>query len=759
MYSIQEAVSDGTLVLLLVTIKYLDKDHITVTINAVPPDQLGYSFVWDGDAIRFNVPLPQGAVVRCIRNTPRDGLVHVFQGGVDFTDKTVDESLLQQLYLNQENLEQNIGGVIVPQYGTQPYRVEELAVAVGQTSFTLTTFTFVPSAHALEVYLNGVLLHPSTYTEDADGKTITLLHAPASTGKLLVRGAILDSAPSDVIHTFANYAAITAYTGAVVAGYVNGREHIFDGAGGNIYCDLTDTTSLGNDGTIWVDALGRRWKRQINDGRINVLWFGAKGNGDADDYIAIQKAADTLKNAFGGDYYNASRTNNVSAILYFPRGFFLISDEIQIPRGIKVIGENARNHGGSRIKQTTSGKACFNCYTLYVHAGQNQYIADQQISNLFFSAVNGSAIKAVKPAGTTDFYSMGSFTVEDCFFLDITSPTGSSNACIDVDYAERIAFCTFDAVEAIGVRAGAISSHVGNAHFNNGRGGVIIDLARKPANVATSIDSSNQFINCGSGVESAVYKAAIGVIGSGDCDLLFIDAIIAGNGSSGVLGFVAPDARIINSELKLNGVNLRGDLASIHSSKNTKYTINAVNCGNSIGAYTFHILNKADNCTFTDMMFRDNGGSFDFYLGDTSVNNYINGMSVAPNRVRLPATFGRMINSGTSTPNSGGSLATNWSLLPLGAGWTGAAPIGGLRYRIDELGYVRVQGTLSNGSLSALIGNMPVGFRPLVDVSASVTTSTGTLNFVINTIGDVYLFQLNGGSNVNVAINACYSIV
>jgi len=62
--------------------------------------------------------------------------------------------------------------------------------------------------------------------------------------------------------------------------------------------DAADTTSLDNNATIIVDTSNRRWKRQFND-LASVKWFGAIGNGVANDTTAFTNA----RTVTGGVYY------------------------------------------------------------------------------------------------------------------------------------------------------------------------------------------------------------------------------------------------------------------------------------------------------------------------------------------------------------------------------------------------------------------------------------------------------------------------
>ena len=71
----------------------------------------------------------------------------------------------------------------------------------------------------------------------------------------------------------ANYNDIRGYTGSGNKIICIGREDITDGCSGVFFLDHSDNTSTDNDGTVLVDSLGRRWKRQF-DGTAQRRWFG-----------------------------------------------------------------------------------------------------------------------------------------------------------------------------------------------------------------------------------------------------------------------------------------------------------------------------------------------------------------------------------------------------------------------------------------------------------------------------------------------------
>jgi hypothetical protein len=104
-YSIQRAVSDGSLTRIAVTIVYLDKDDVSVWIDGdeIPLEGAEqYKWSWDGDDILFEQPIPKGLEVYVRRNSYRAGMFNVFNGRAEFSNKSMDENFLQLLYLAQE---------------------------------------------------------------------------------------------------------------------------------------------------------------------------------------------------------------------------------------------------------------------------------------------------------------------------------------------------------------------------------------------------------------------------------------------------------------------------------------------------------------------------------------------------------------------------------------------------------------------------------------------------------------------------------
>ncbi|MEF3305459.1 glycosyl hydrolase family 28-related protein [Paenibacillus sp. GYB003] len=77
--------------------------------------------------------------------------------------------------------------------------------------------------------------------------------------------------------------------------------------------DASDTNSADNGGTVLVTAAGHRLKRVVTDGIVQVSWFGARGDGNADDTDAIQAAIDFVSGKKDG------------GTVYFPPGTYIVS--------------------------------------------------------------------------------------------------------------------------------------------------------------------------------------------------------------------------------------------------------------------------------------------------------------------------------------------------------------------------------------------------------------------------------------------------
>ena len=101
-YSTQRVTSDGTLVLLNISISYFDRDEISVLFDGIVD---AYAWDWVGStdkSISFPVAIPDGIEVQVRRTTDISEVRHRFSLGAAFTDDSMDEDFQQILHIAQE---------------------------------------------------------------------------------------------------------------------------------------------------------------------------------------------------------------------------------------------------------------------------------------------------------------------------------------------------------------------------------------------------------------------------------------------------------------------------------------------------------------------------------------------------------------------------------------------------------------------------------------------------------------------------------
>lgn len=102
--------------------------------------------------------------------------------------------------------------------------------------------------------------------------------------------------------------------------------------------DVVKKTDLGNvdDFRPFDKDIISKIKNEFTERAINVVWFGAKGDGTSDDTKSIKNAIDVA--------------NKTSKKVYLPAGNYVITDTIKIPEGITFFGAGSHSNGrGSTI--------------------------------------------------------------------------------------------------------------------------------------------------------------------------------------------------------------------------------------------------------------------------------------------------------------------------------------------------------------------------------------------------------------------------
>ncbi len=129
-YSIQRAVSDGTLQQLGVSLAFFDRRDITAYVGG----DLTFDFVWlTNTTIRFNYVIPAGVEVMLRRSTDMSDPRHIFSAGSPFTYNTLDENFEQILRIAQEAVEGLSLTGLNNNLDMGGYRITRLGDPVGET--------------------------------------------------------------------------------------------------------------------------------------------------------------------------------------------------------------------------------------------------------------------------------------------------------------------------------------------------------------------------------------------------------------------------------------------------------------------------------------------------------------------------------------------------------------------------------------------------------------------------------------------------
>lgn len=200
---------------------------------------------------------------------------------------------------------------------------------------------------------------------------------------------------------------------ALVGGYyVHG-----DGGGGQFYYDAS-ASDTDNTGTVIAPTAGAgRWKR-IYSGAVNVKWFGAKGDGVADDTASIVAAIAAAKD------------------VYIPIGTYKVSSTITIPDNGSIVGDG--NAQSILLADSISGPVIYN---------GSSFTKGQKVDGL---KITGTATTGVQYHNCSPGY-VGNVTVYGTF---------------DYGFEFSLSFgCTFENLSTEGATIGIAAYRVSN-YFN-----------------------------------------------------------------------------------------------------------------------------------------------------------------------------------------------------------------------------------------------------------------------------------------------------
>lgn len=258
-----------------------------------------------------------------------------------------------------------------------PYR----GIAPPKVALTKST-----SANPVTSPATGLLIYNTAAQNDVtpgyyywEGSKWVRFNTSSSSGSARVAAAG-DPIPA---YTYSQAKALTTAPGTVFMLIEPGQEGLFRNA--NTPTSPKDTASANgtrdangnilNSGTIMTVG-GQRYKRVINDGIINVKWFGAVGQaGPTDDTPSIQRAIDYAKSIV-----TAYGTNIYKATVLIPPGHYRLKKTLDATRtnGLLIKGDGGRFSGSSLVGNTGglmidfTGSTLSGCENLFLESFGNE---------------------------------------------------------------------------------------------------------------------------------------------------------------------------------------------------------------------------------------------------------------------------------------------------------------------------------------------------------------------------------------------------
>lgn len=293
-----------------------------------------------------------------------------------------------------------------------------------------------------------------------------------------------------------------------------------------------------NDPSI-VTANGDIVQRTLQDRLddiVSVRSFGARGDGNADDTAAIQRAIDQL-------YINTGRVGDTTSRvkLYFEAGIYNISEEIRIPPYAHLVGEGIdstiiNQTGNAVVFRTVDGNSTPGNYTnfgnmnnlkrpIYItvsgmtlnnNSDRSVMYLDNTDSSIFEhmkfigTYVNGNEPMFTNSAGIIDLQSGIYVRSNSAIFCNtnvlfkfcIFNSTGNGIYSQSDSNFLQIENCTFlelfDAIEIGGGVGGAVSTSIQNNYFDNiDRYGIRIKAGSSLQSSYGNVSKGNKFYKVG----------------------------------------------------------------------------------------------------------------------------------------------------------------------------------------------------------------------------------------------------------------------
>lgn len=295
------------------------------------------------------------------------------------------------------------------------------------------------------------------------------------------------------------------------------------GDGGGVFrYDSTDTTTADNGGTIIVDALGRRWKRQWDETNCDARWFGNLATSFA---TAVQAALDLQP--------DGARRINVK----LPPGSYSLATDLFIKRSATLQGSNK-----DTCTINLSGTARI------VIGGQASTTFRAGISDLLISAINAATTPALVFDRANDCFARR-LIVANVDFEGVTLGTSANPGNAELNTLEEVRVLV-DAANASGFRmwgGGANQFLSCDTQGTSGQGQTHLNINNTAA-VDTIVISLGGTGDCDYGLRW---------IGSANCSNVFATGSGQDRGASGAL-HIAPSGTASGSHWIFDGVWFSG---------------------------------------------------------------------------------------------------------------------------------------------------------------------------------------------------------
>ena len=215
-----------------------------------------------------------------------------------------------------------------------------------------------------------------------------------------------------------------------------------DGGGGTFYYDITSRIEENGATVIKGNRASGRFVRDYEENYVNVKWFGAKGDGSADDTAAIQAAIDALPNG-GGTVALPGGTYHISATLNMGNGD--AGQTVSSKGGIKLVGT-----GGGFAFSTPASTSIVATTEMEAMIHVRGRISDCEVSGIYLNGNNKAKTCLYLHSFTGGYFhnimAMG-FTDIGIKVMAGTAPTGNYN--IYNRFESIGVFCLYDNTTAI----------------------------------------------------------------------------------------------------------------------------------------------------------------------------------------------------------------------------------------------------------------------------------------------------------------------